>query len=97
MLSTLDLLYIVLSLCCIIVTVMLVLLGSELLRILKDARSIANNIEQISHLVHRVAAIIIPGVERAAHKADATVSDVQDTVSSLIGRFTRNASKKSKK
>jgi hypothetical protein len=96
MLSTLDILYLVLSLCAIILTVMAVLLGSELLRILRDARSIAYNIEQISHLVHRVAAMIIPGFERAAHKADKTVSDVQDTVSDLIGRFTRNA-KRSKK
>lgn len=93
MLSTLDILYLVLSLCALIITVMLMLVGSELLRILRDARSIAYNIEQISHLVHRVAGIIVPGVERAARTADRTVSEVQDTVSDLVGRFSRNARK----
>jgi hypothetical protein len=91
MLSTLDILYLTLALCSLVVTVMLVLVGSELLRILRDARSIAYNIEQISHLVHRVAGIVVPGVERAAHKADQTVSDVHDTVSTLIRRFSRNS------
>ena len=93
MLSTLDILYVVLSICAIAITIMLMLLGSELLGIVKDMRSMAHNVEQITTIVRRIASIIFPGTERIAHD----VSDVEDRIHSFLTRHLHtNVSKKRK-
>lgn len=89
MLSTLDILYIVLACCSIAITVMLMLLGSEVLRIMRDIRSISRSVEEISLLVHRVARVVFPGVEKVARD----VSNVEEKIHSF---FNRTTSKKRK-
>ena len=93
MLSTLDILYIVLSICTIAITVMLLLLGSELLGIVKDMRSMAHNVEQITTIVRRIASLIFPGTERVARD----IGDVEDRIHSFLTRHLHtNESKKRK-
>jgi hypothetical protein len=55
MVSTVDVLYLVLSFCAVIVTVILVVLGIELIGAIRDLRRISNNVEHIAGLVDRVA------------------------------------------
>lgn len=69
MVSTLDILYIVLAICSLIVTVVLVIFGIELIGAVKDMRRIANNVEHIASMVDRLASIAIPGVELVAKGA----------------------------
>ena len=85
MITTLDFLYLVLAFCAIAGTVMFVLLASEWLRVGKDLRSIARDVEQISHLVERIAVVVFPGMERVARKAVAGVEGVEDKINSLFG------------
>ncbi len=89
MLSTLDILYIVLAFCAIAITVMLMLLGSEVLRIMRDVRSISRSVEEISLLVQRVARVVFPGVERVAKD----VSNVEEK----IHHFFNGTSRKKRK
>jgi hypothetical protein len=92
MLSTLDILYLVLSVCVIAITIMIVLLGSELLRVVRDLRSIANNVEQVTHLVRRIASILFPGAERVVQDA----SDIEGKIHSFLTRnfHTRDSKKR---
>jgi hypothetical protein len=70
MVSTLDILYIVLAFCSIVLTVILVVLGVELIGAVRDVRRISTNVEHIASLVDRVANVVFPGIERMAHGAE---------------------------
>jgi hypothetical protein len=70
MVSTVDVLYLVLSFCAVIVTVILVVLGIELIGAIRDLRRISNNVEHIAGLVDRVATFVFPGIERVAKGAE---------------------------
>ena len=87
MISTLDFLYLILALCSITITVMLVLVGAEMLRVLRDVRSISHNVEEISTLLQRVARIVIPGLERITRKADHNVEDAEAIIGGILSRF----------
>lgn len=93
MITTLDFLYLVLAFCVIALTIMLVLLGSEWLRISRDVRSISRDVQQISHLLERISGVIFPGVERVVKKAAEGV----DSVEAKINQFFGSRSAKSKK
>lgn len=67
--SLLDFLYLVLSLCAITVTVVLTVAGVEAIRILKDVRRMADNVERMSHLAEQFASAFLPGLTRAAKGA----------------------------
>lgn len=87
MISTLDFLYIVLALCSIAITVMLVLLGSEWLRISADVRRVSQNVEQIAILIQKISRIAFPGIELAAKGVDSmgkSVGDVEERVARYI-------------
>ncbi len=93
MLSTLDILYIVLSFCAIAITIMVVLLGAETLRTVRDLRQISSNVEQITHLAQRVALLVFPGVERVAKSADSLERNVAGAikkVSDKLGKLTKD-------
>jgi hypothetical protein len=70
MISTLDLLYLVLAICSLVITCILVLLGVELIRTLRDIRQISHNVEQITSLMERISTAIFPGIERIARRAE---------------------------
>jgi hypothetical protein len=77
MVSTLDILYIVLALCSVVITCVLVMLGVELLRVMRDMKQIAHNVEQITVLLERVSQAVFPGIERMARGAghlDSTIA-----------------------
>jgi hypothetical protein len=93
MLSTLDILYIVLAFCAIALTIMGVLLGSEILRIMKDVRTISHNVEQMTLLVRRLVGLVIPGAERVAHDT----LDVEDRIHSFLTRAFHTGSSNRKK
>lgn len=86
MVSTLDILYIVLALCSMVVTVVLVILGFELIGAIRDLRRISNNVEHIAGLVDRVAMVVFPGLERMAKGAE--------TLENKVGAFLRRKANK---
>jgi hypothetical protein len=69
MVSTLDILYIALAFCSLVLTCILVVLGIELIRVVRDVRRISNNVEHIASLIDRVASVVFPGLERMARGA----------------------------
>lgn len=89
MVSTVDLLYIVLTLCSLVVSAVLVVLMVELIRSIRDIRRIANNVEHIASLVDRVAQAVFPGIERMAKGAGA----LEKKVSSFLQRKAEKISK----
>jgi len=76
MVSTLDILYIVLALCAMVITAVIVVVGIQVSQTLREVRSISQNVEHITTLMERVAQIVFPGIERAAQGADALGSKV---------------------
>lgn len=100
MISTLDFLYVVLALCSITITVVLVLVGTECIKIMRDVRNISHNVEQIMSMVQRLSGFIFPGLERVARKADTAVEGVEDTITHFMNRFggrKEDGAKRSKK
>jgi hypothetical protein len=88
MVSTLDILYIVLAICCIILTCVLTVLGIEAIRVVKDVRKISNNVEHISTLIERIALIVFPGIERVARGADTLEKKVESFIKKKVDKFT---------
>ncbi|HSI21278.1 MAG TPA: hypothetical protein VLA04_06370 [Verrucomicrobiae bacterium] len=80
MVSTLDILYIVLAFCSVMLTVILVVLGIEVIGVVRDVRRISNNIEHIAGMVDRVAMVVFPGIERMAKGAES----IEKTVGSFL-------------
>jgi hypothetical protein len=70
MVSVLDILYVVLAFCALVLTGVAVALGLETIRALGDLRRISQNVEHIASLVERLADIAFPGIEKAAKSAD---------------------------
>lgn len=90
MVSTLDILYLVLALCSIVITCMLVLLGVEMLRVVRDMKQIAQNVEQITILLERVSQAVFPGIERLAHGADRLEGMVSKFFRKKVEKITKN-------
>ena len=72
---------------------MIVLLGSELLRIVRDVRTIAHNVEQMTYLVKRLVSLVIPGAERVAHDT----LDIEGRIHSFFTRAFHTESSKPKR
>lgn len=70
MVSALDILYIVLTLCALALTGALIVLIIEAIGAVRDMRRISQNVEHIASLVDRVAAIVFPGMEIMARGAE---------------------------
>ncbi len=70
MVSALDILYIVLALCSIVLTVVIVIFLLEATGAVREVRSISQNIEHITVLIERISQIAFPGIEKAAKSAD---------------------------
>jgi protein involved in ribonucleotide reduction len=86
MVSTLDILYIVLALCSVMVTVVLLLLGFELLGAVRDVRRISKDVEHIAGLVDRVASVVFPGMERVAKGAVQGAEALEKKVTKFLNR-----------
>ena len=80
MVSTLDILYLVLSICALILTCVLVVLGIETIRTVREIRDISHNVEQITVLVERIAQVVFPGIEKVARNT----GDLGSKVASFI-------------
>lgn len=89
MVSTLDILYIVLAVCTVVLTCVLVVLGIEAIRIVKDVRRISNNVEHITSLAERVAMAVLPGIEHVARGAET----LEKKVTSFLHRKAKTISK----
>jgi hypothetical protein len=97
MFTSLDLLYIVLAFCTVAITIVAVLIGSEVLRVAKDARQISHQVTEISQLVRHIAMIVFPGVQKmsnAARRTEENVSDILDTANSFMESIHRRPRKK---
>lgn len=66
---SLEVLYLVASVCLLAITALLIALGIQLMQVLRDLGRISGNIEQMTALLERVALAVFPGMERAAKKA----------------------------
>ena len=84
MVSVLDILYIVLAFCAVALTWVIVAVGVEVLRTIRDIRRISQNVEHIASLIERVASIAFPGIEKAARGAD----DLGNRVAGFIKKKT---------
>lgn len=82
MVSSLDILYLVSAFCIIIITFVLLVLGIELLRVVRDVQRMSTNLEHITYLLERVAQVIFPGIERVAKKAVNVEEKVEEFFSS---------------
>ena len=71
MLTSLDLLYLILSICAIAITVVAVAVGWQILHILHDLEDISRNVAELTVLVERLAQVVFPGFERIAKGAEA--------------------------
>ena len=87
MFSSLDILYIVLALCAIVVTCVLVMLSMRISRVLEDAERVASNVEHITTMVERIAQIVFPGVERVAHGADMVEKVIETGIAKKIKKL----------
>lgn len=83
MISTLDLLYIVLAVCALVLTVVITMIGVEVFHVVRDVRRISDNVENIAGLVHRLVRIVIPGMEKTARD----MADVEDRVHGFFARW----------
>lgn len=90
MVSTLDILYIVLALCSLVITFILVLLGIELLRVIRDMHQIAHNVEQITILLERLSQAVFPGMERIAHTAGKLEQKVSTFFQKKVDKLTKD-------
>jgi len=70
MISAHDLLYLALTLCSVVVTAMVVLVGVQLFQVLQDVKDISHDVSRMSDLLERVASVVFPGMERVAKRAD---------------------------
>jgi len=80
MVSTKDLLYLVLSICSLVVTGIILIVGVQLFQVLQDFKNISADVQRISTLVERVATAVFPGMERVAKRADR----IQDKVGNFL-------------
>jgi Tfp pilus assembly protein PilX len=72
----LDILYIVLAFCSLVLTAVLVVFGIEAIRMVRELRRISANVEHIASMVDRVATAVVPGIERVAKGAGILESKV---------------------
>lgn len=70
MISSLDVLYLTLAIATITLTVVLVMLGSQMASILREAQRTAESVEKISGLLELLAEAVAGGVERGAERMD---------------------------
>jgi hypothetical protein len=89
MISTLDFLHLVLAFCAIAVTVVLVVLGMESIRIVRDVRRISQNVEHMTSLVDRVASLVVPGVAHMAKGA----GEFQESVGDFLHKKAKKIAK----
>lgn len=87
MFSAHDLLYLVLAFCAVVITIMVVIVGVQLLDVLRDVKGISRNIEHMTTLVDRVAEIVFPGIERVAKRADSLERGIADFLKKKIDDF----------
>ncbi len=80
MISSLDFLYITLSFAAIVVTVLLILVAVHVLQVLRDVARISSTLEAMSELIGRIAAVVLPGIERSAKRIDGMEKKVANFV-----------------
>jgi hypothetical protein len=89
MVNTLDLLYLTLTGCSLIVTIVLVVIGVQLMQVLKDVQRIAAIVEGMSELVDRIAKVVFPGIERSAKHIDGMGSQALSFIEKKIDKLTK--------
>ena len=67
---TQDLFFLVLDFAAFILTGLLIALTIQIMQVLQDVRRIAQNLEQITALVERLAQVSVPGLEHLAKGAN---------------------------
>lgn len=91
MISSQDLLYLGLTFGTVIVTVILIVLGGQIMRVLQDVRKISRNVEEMTVLVERVAQVVFPGIERVAKRADNLEKKVAAFIEKKVDSLTKQA------
>jgi len=90
MLSTLDLLYVSLTIATIIITVVLLLLGVQAMRVLGHVERIAEGVEEVSVLLEKIAEIVLPGIERTAKRLDSVEKTLGHFIEKGIDKLTKS-------
>lgn len=80
-------LYLVASICLLVLTGILVALGVQLSQVIRDLGRIASNVEQMTALMERVAEIVFPGMERIAKKADRAERKIAEFIEDKVNNF----------
>ena len=89
MISTQTLLFLVLTVCLLTLTVVVAILGVQLIQVLQEIKLIAHNIEELTTLVERVAQVVFPGMEKVAKRADRFTEKVGDFISKKVDKLTK--------
>ena len=89
MISTLDLLYLTLALCAIIIAGVVLILGVQLFTVLQDVKRISDDVQRISGLLEKVSAIVFPGMERVAEQADRMERKVSGFLAKTLEKITK--------
>lgn len=90
MISAPDLLYLVLAVCVVILTIVLIMLGFQVMEILRDIKRISQSVDQMTALVERVAAVTFPGVERLAKQANRMENKVASFIEKKVDKLTKS-------
>ena len=86
---SLDLLYLVASVCILTITGFFIALAIQMLRVLGSVDRISRNVEQISYLIDRIAEVIFPGMERVAKRADKAEQKMADFFERKFNSYTK--------
>ena len=70
MVTSLDLLYITLSIAAVALTVVLIMLGVQLSSILREVQRTAASIEKVSTMLEGISGLFLSGVERETQRVD---------------------------
>jgi predicted PurR-regulated permease PerM len=87
MISSLDLLYLVLSIAVIVLTVVMVILGIQLSNVLREVQRTAESVEQISTLLSRLSEVLLGGAERGAKRLDGLGQKLGDYIEKNIEKI----------
>lgn len=89
MISAQSLLYIILTVCLLVLTSVVVILAIQIMQVLQEIKIIARNLEMMTTLIERVAQVVFPGMERVAKRADHLEQKVANFVSEKVEQLTK--------
>ena len=87
MFTSLDVLYIVASICLVAITVSIIMLATQAMQVLRDVNRISQNVEEITVLVEKVAQVVFPGILQVAKKTNQLEEKVEKFIRKKVNQI----------